>query len=172
MKWRALDAEPCSIARTLSFVGDRWSLLVLRDCFLRVRRFEEFQRRLGVTRHILADRLKRFVDADILTRVAYQTKPERHEYVLTEKGLALYPVLMAMARWGDAYMDDGAGPPLRYRHRPCGHHFSPAMCCSECGEALDPRAVIVEPGPGLDADATRLLPPTPQSAPRKGDAVS
>ncbi|GHE67956.1 transcriptional regulator [Camelimonas fluminis] len=172
MKWRALDAEPCSIARTLSFVGDRWSLLVLRDCFLRVRRFEEFQRRLGVTRHILADRLKRFVEADILTRVAYQSKPERHEYVLTEKGLALYPVLMAMARWGDTYMDDGAGPPLRYRHRPCGRHFTPVMCCSECGEPLDPRSVIVEPGPGLDADAARLLPPTPQSALRKGGAVS
>lgn len=158
MKWKSLEEEPCSIARTLAFVGDRWSLLVLRDCFLRVRRFDEFQRRLGVTRHILADRLKRFTDAGILNRVPYQTAPERHEYVLTQKGLELYPVLMAMARWGDAWLDDGHGSPLLYRHRCCDQHFSAVMCCSECGEALDPRQVTVEPGPGLGADAARLLP--------------
>lgn len=152
MKWNALDEQPCSIARTLSYVGDRWSLLVLRDCFLRVRRFDEFQQRLGVTRHVLADRLKRFVEGGILRRVVYQTKPERHEYVLTQKGLDLYPVLMAMVRWGDAHMDDGKGKPLLYRHTCCGAQFTPVMCCSECGEALDPKAVTVEPGPGL-ADA-------------------
>lgn len=164
MKWNALDTEPCSIARTLSFVGDRWSLLVLRDCFLRVRRFDEFQRRLGVTRHVLADRLKRFVEAGILNRVAYQTNPERHEYVLTQKGLDLYPVLMAMARWGDVHMDGGAGKPLLYRHQACGCHFSPVMCCSECGEALDPRAVTVEAGPGLGKDGAHLLPPARRRA--------
>lgn len=158
MKWNALDMEPCSIARTLSFVGDRWSLLVLRDCFLRVRRFEEFQRRLGVTRHVLADRLKRFVEGGILARVPYQSSPERHEYVLTQKGLELYPVLMAMASWGDAHMDNGSGKPLLYRHQPCGCHFSPVTCCSECGEPLHPRAVTVEAGPGLGDDAERLLP--------------
>lgn len=148
MKWNSLADEPCSIARTLSHVGDRWSLLILRDCFLRVRRFDAFQSRLGVTRHVLADRLKRFVDAGILQRVAYQTSPERHEYVLTQKGLELYPVLMAMARWGDAHMDDGRGSPLLYRHTCCGQQFTAVMCCSECGTLLNPREVRVEPGPG------------------------
>lgn len=174
MKWSSLEEEPCSIARTLSFVGDRWSLLVLRDCFLRVRRFDEFQRRLGVTRHVLADRLKRFVDGGILQRVAYQTNPERHEYVLTQKGLDLYPVLMAMARWGDTHMDDGKGKPLLYRHTCCGQQFTSVMCCSECGDPLDPRAVRVEPGPGFGEaacsnSAARLLPVTLKSG---GNSVS
>lgn len=162
MKWKTLDQQPCSVARTLSFVGDRWSLMVLRDCFLRVRRFEDFQRRLGVTRHVLADRLRRFTAAGILERVQYQAAPRRHEYVLTQKGLELYPVLMAMARWGDAWMDGGKGSPLLYRHRCCGQHFHPVMTCSACGEPLNPRQVQVEPGPGLDEDRAPLLMPATQ----------
>ena len=102
---------PCSVARTLSIIGDRWTLLVLRDAFLRTRRFEDFQRQLGVTRHLLADRLRKLVAAGILEKVRYQEKPTRYEYRLTEKGLELHPVIVSMLRWGDRWMADEHGPP-------------------------------------------------------------
>ncbi len=84
-------ASRCSVARTVSVIGDRWTLLILRDCFLRVRRFEEFQERLGITRHVLADRLRKLVKAGVLRKVAYQARPRRYEYRLTDKGLDLHP---------------------------------------------------------------------------------
>jgi DNA-binding HxlR family transcriptional regulator len=93
MRWDSLDHEQCSVARTVAVIGDRWSILVLRECFLRVRRFEEFQSRLGAPRHILADRLKKLVHFGVLRRSPYQEKPMRHEYILTQRGLELYPVM-------------------------------------------------------------------------------
>src|SRR5690606_39530235 len=90
MRWEELDQQPCSLARTLAVVGDRWTLLVLRDCFLGIRRFDEFEKRLGITRHVLADRLKKLVDHGVLIRVPYQQRPLREEYRLTERGLALH----------------------------------------------------------------------------------
>jgi DNA-binding HxlR family transcriptional regulator len=149
MRWDMLDEEACSVARTVSVIGDRWSLLILRDCFLRVRRFEQFQARLGVTRHVLADRLKKLVKTGVLERHAYQDRPARHEYRLTDKGLALYPVLMALVHWGDTHGADGRQRPVHYRHRACGAVLDPVMVCSECREPLDARDVSVEPGPGL-----------------------
>ncbi|MGH7123950.1 MAG: winged helix-turn-helix transcriptional regulator, partial [Stellaceae bacterium] len=89
MRWDEIRGMPCSVARTLSVIGDRWTLLVLRDAFLRTRRFEDFQRQLGVTRHLLASRLRKLVAAGILAKVRYQEKPTRYEYRLTEKGLEL-----------------------------------------------------------------------------------
>ncbi|HEY0438157.1 MAG TPA: helix-turn-helix domain-containing protein, partial [Phenylobacterium sp.] len=93
MQWNELDRQPCSVSRTLSVIGDRWTLLILRDCFLKVRRFDDFQARLGIGRPILADRLQKLVDAFVLTKVAYRQNPTRYEYRLTEKGLDLYPVV-------------------------------------------------------------------------------
>ncbi len=151
MRWDALEEESCSISRTLAVIGDRWSLLVLRDCFLRVRRFEEFQSRLGITRHLLADRLKKLVRHGVLRRVPYQTTPKRHEYILTQKGLDLYPILMAIVHWGDVHMADERGRPLLHQHKTCGHMFNPVMVCSECGEPLNPREVQVHPGPGAQS---------------------
>ena len=87
MRWNNLDDEACSLARTVSVIGDRWTLLILRDCFLRVRRFEDFQARLGITRPILASRLRKLVKEFVLTKVPYQERPLRHEYRLTQKGL-------------------------------------------------------------------------------------
>src|SRR4029078_6429399 len=104
MKWKNLKRQPCSVARTVSVIGDRWTLLILRDCFLRVRRFEEFQVRLGITRPILASRLRKLVDDFVLARVPYHETPLRHEYRLTQKGLDLYPIVMAMVHWGDIHM--------------------------------------------------------------------
>ena len=147
MQWDELDQEPCSLARTLSVIGDRWTLLILRDCFLKVRRFDDFQVRLGIGRPILADRLAKLVAAGVLTKVAYRPNPVRHEYRLTQKGLDLHPVIMSIVHWGDSHMAGDAGRPLLHRHATCGNVFDPVQVCSECGEALDPRAVEVLAGP-------------------------
>ncbi|MBW8812707.1 MAG: helix-turn-helix transcriptional regulator [Caulobacterales bacterium] len=157
MQWRELDDEACSLARTLSLIGDRWTLLILRDCFLRVRRFDDFQARLGIGRPILADRLRKLVDAFILTKVAYRQKPTRYEYRLTPKGLDLYPVILSLVHFGDVHLAGKPGRPLLHRHRSCGHVFDPVLSCSACGEAVNPREVEVLPGPG--AREARHLPP-------------
>jgi len=148
MQWSDLEKEPCSVARALSVIGDRWTLLILRDCFLRVRRFDDFHARLGIGRPILADRLQKLVDSFVLTKVAYQQRPTRYEYRLTEKGLALHPVIMAIVHWGDVHMADKKGRPLLHRHAACGEVFDPKLVCSECGEPLEPRQVEVLAGPG------------------------
>lgn len=151
-----LDKEACSLARTVSVIGDRWTLLILRDAFLRVRRFEDFQSRLGVSRAILSDRLNKLTQAFVLTKVAYQERPTRYEYRLTAKGLALHPIIMGMVHWGDEQMADKKGRPALHRHDRCNHLFDPVTVCSECGEELVPNEVRVLAGPG--ADLTRLAP--------------
>jgi DNA-binding HxlR family transcriptional regulator len=143
MKWNELSDQPCSIARSVAVIGDRWTLMILRDLFLGVRRFEDFERRLGISRSIIAERLKRLVDEGVLARHAYQERPVRHEYRLTEKGLALHPVIMAIVHWGDVHYAGGAGPPLIHRHKACGCDFAPVLTCSECGEAVGARDVEV-----------------------------
>src|SRR5258708_39088399 len=100
MRWNELKREPCSVARTVSVIGDRWTLLILRDCFLRVRRFEAFEARLGITRHIPADRLRDLVKAGVPPRIPYQARPRRPAYRLTEKGLALHPGIRASLHVG------------------------------------------------------------------------
>jgi DNA-binding HxlR family transcriptional regulator len=156
MRWGELKQEKCSVARTISVIGDRWTLLILRDCFLRVRRFEEFERRLAITRHVLADRLRKLVAAGVLARQPYQARPRRYEYRLTQKGLELHPVLLTIAHWGDRHMAGTKGPPVLYEHRACGHDFAPVVTCSECGEGVEARAVTVRRGPGGSRD-DRLL---------------
>jgi DNA-binding HxlR family transcriptional regulator len=148
MKWDALEDEQCSLARTVSVIGDRWTLLILRDCFLRVRRFEAFQSRLKITRHLLAERLKKLVAAGVLRKVAYVQRPLRYEYILTQKGLDLYPIIMELVHWGDVHMVDERGRPLLHEHKGCGHNFDPVMVCSQCGEPVTARDVIVHRGPG------------------------
>ena len=146
MKWEDLAQEPCSVARSVAVIGDRWTLMILRDCFLGVRRFEAFQERLGISRTIIADRLKHLTEEGVLRRVAYQENPVRHEYRLTDKGLDLHPVVMAIVHWGDRHYAGEAGPPLLHRHKGCGCDFHPVQTCSECGEPVDARAVETRPG--------------------------
>jgi DNA-binding HxlR family transcriptional regulator len=148
MKWDTLEEEPCSVARTIAVIGDRWSLLILRECFLRTRRFEAFQSALGITRHLLAERLKKLVRFGVLRRVPYQESPKRHEYILTPKGLDLYPILMAIVHWGDSHMVDERGRPVLHEHKVCGKTFDPVMVCSQCRVPLAPKEVHVHPGPG------------------------
>ena len=148
MQWNELAKEDCSLARALSVLGDRWTLLILRDAFLRVRRFEEFERSLKIARRVLSERLALLVEEGILAKVAYQEKPTRYEYRLTEKGLALYPAIISLVHWGDTYYAGKKGPPLLHTHLKCGHDFRSVMTCSECGEAVAARDVRVHPGPG------------------------
>lgn len=136
------------MARALSVVGDRWTLLVLREAFLRVRRFDEFQARLGIARRVLTERLVHLVEAGVLQKVPYQDAPVRYEYRLTEKGLGLYPVVISLVHWGDEHYAGTKGPPLLHRHKACGHDFHSVLTCSECGEPIVARDVEPHPGPG------------------------
>jgi DNA-binding HxlR family transcriptional regulator len=146
MKWNELAAENCSLARSLAVVGDRWTLLILRDAFLRVRRFDDFQASTGIARRVLAERLAGLVDDGILEKHAYQVRPHRYEYRLTSKGMDLYPVILALAHWGDAHCAGERGPPLLHRHKACGHVFRSKLCCSACDAEVTARDVIVEAG--------------------------
>lgn len=139
MKWDDLAGQPCSVARSLAVIGDRWTLLILRDCFMGVRRFEAFQARLGISRTIVTDRLGKLVQEQVLDRIAYQDNPPRYEYRLTPKGRDLYPVIMAIVHWGDVHYAGADGPPILHRHKTCGCDFAPVMTCSECGEPVAAR---------------------------------
>jgi DNA-binding HxlR family transcriptional regulator len=148
MRWDSLSDENCSMARSLAVVGDRWTLLILRDAFLRVRRFEDFEKSLKIARRVLSERLAHLVDEGILAKVPYQERPVRYEYRLTEKGLDLFPVMISLVHWGDKHYTTKDGPPLLHRHLSCEHDFRSVITCSECGETVGPREVMVHPGPG------------------------
>jgi DNA-binding HxlR family transcriptional regulator len=142
----------CSVARPLSFLGERWALLVLRDLFLGRRRFDEIQESLGVASNVLSQRLASLVEEGVAERHRYSEHPERFEYRLTEKGRDLQPVLLAMLAWGDRYTAGPAGPPLETVHEECGKTFHMVPTCSECGGELDWRHVHSRPGPGATAE--------------------
>jgi DNA-binding HxlR family transcriptional regulator len=140
--------QQCSVARTLELVGERWTLLILRDAFLGVRRFDDFQRSLGVARNVLNTRLQRLVEAGLLERRPYRERPRRFEYVLTEKGLDLWPTVVTLMHWGDRHLAGDAGPPLVLEHRDCGGRVDDRRLCERCGAALEVRDVLAVPGPG------------------------
>jgi DNA-binding HxlR family transcriptional regulator len=152
---RTYDSQVCSVARTLEAIGDRWTMLVIRDAFQGVRRFDDFQRRLGVARNVLTDRLGRLVDDGILARVPYQERPERFEYRLTEKGIDLWPVLVSLMKWGDRYAAPD-GPPMLVVHRGCGGTVNERFVCEECGAAVDARSSQARPGPALKRERAAL----------------
>ncbi len=145
----------CSVAQPLSFLGERWSLLVLRDLFLGRRRFDEIQDSLGVASNVLSQRLATLVEEGVAERHRYNEHPERFEYRLTEKGRDLQPVLLALLRWGDRYTAPAAGPPLETVHDGCGKAFHMVPTCSECGEAVDTRHTHNRPGPGATDEQRR-----------------
>src|SRR3954466_11480733 len=130
-----LDRTRCSVAGTLAVVGEKWSLLVLREAFLGVRRFADFQRNLGAPRAVLTDRLGTLVDQGILRRAPYQAEGERqrHEYRLTQKGIDLYPTLVALMEWCHRYLADGVGGAMDLHHRDCG---APGHFTLSCEDAL------------------------------------
>jgi len=149
MRWRDVGELECSIARALSVIGDRWTLLILRNAFLGTRRFDDFHTQLGVTRHRLADRLSKLVEHGVLRRERYQDSPPREEYRLTEKGRDLYGVIVTLAGWGDRWMAGEHGAPVERVHRRCGHVATLRLSCEHCGEPVTARDMEARPGPGL-----------------------
>jgi DNA-binding HxlR family transcriptional regulator len=148
---RDYEDQTCSVARALEVVGERWTLLILRSAFLGVRRFDDLHDELGITRSVLTTRLERLVEEGLLKRVAYQERPLRCEYRLTAKGRNLWPVLLHLLRWGDAYYPEPAGAPLIVEHAECGGQPDDHLLCDRCGAALTYYNTIGRPGPGLAA---------------------
>lgn len=132
----------CSVARTWSVIGERWTMLILRECFRGERRYDHFRLQLGIGSNVLNDRLALLTGEGVLDRVPYQDNPTRHEYRLTTKGQDLYPVLLAIMAWGDTYTTDI--PPLRLTHTPCGHPADPTMTCAHCGQSVRWREMSAE----------------------------
>jgi DNA-binding HxlR family transcriptional regulator len=151
MLGRTYEGQICSVARTLGVIGDRWTMLIIRDAFLGVRRFDDFQRSLGIARNVLDSRLSRLCDDGILERRLYQERPERYEYRLTEMGHDLWPVLVSLMQWGDRHLS-GDGPPILVQHRDCGGAVTSGLTCEKCGATLTARDAQVRPGPGLPVD--------------------
>ncbi len=149
MLGRTYDDQVCSIARTLEVLGERWTLLIVRDALLGIRRFDDFQDSLGVARNVLTDRLGRLVDAGVLERVPYQQRPLRHEYQLTPMGRELVVPVVGLMHWGDRHLAGAAGPPRLTRHRDCGGTVDATLACTTCDRPIPPAELDVVPGPGL-----------------------
>jgi DNA-binding HxlR family transcriptional regulator len=137
----------CSVAQCLEVVGEWWSLLIVRDAFFGVTRFDDFQRSLGISRNVLHQRLERLIDAGVLTKVPYSTRPPRSEYRLTDMGRDLWPVLTAMRQWGDRYAAPN-GARLALVHKGCGATTDVELVCASCGERVTARDVVAVNGPG------------------------
>jgi DNA-binding HxlR family transcriptional regulator len=152
MLGRDYTGQTCSIARTLEVIGERWTMLIVRDVFLGVRRFDDIQADLGVARNVLASRLDRLIVTGVLEKVRYQGRPPRFEYRLTDKGLDLWPLLVELVQWGDRHAPAPDGPPVVFRHRDCGGTIGSGRACSACGARVERREVVVEPGPGAAVD--------------------
>jgi DNA-binding HxlR family transcriptional regulator len=142
------DTQVCSIARALEVVGERWTLLIIRDVFLGVRRFDELQADLGIARNVLQTRLERLVEHGILEKRPYQDRPVRHEYRLTEKGVDLWPTIVALMQWGDRHAPAPGGRPTVLQHRGCGGEVDEHRMCTRCGAKVEATASSAVPGPG------------------------
>jgi DNA-binding HxlR family transcriptional regulator len=142
--------ETCTIGRAMEILGEKWTIVVLREVFNGLRRFDDMRVRTGIPRQVLANRLAMLVDNGVLRREPYREPGARarHEYRLTAKGFDLYPVLIAVASWGDRYLAEPDGPPLAFVHRDCGASVSIGLRCAEGHELDDNRAVLPRPGPG------------------------
>ena len=153
---RTYDDQVCSIARALEVVGERWSLLIVRDALLGLKRFEQFQDSLGIARNVLANRLSRLVAAGVFERVPYQQRPDRYDYRLTPMGRQLFVPVLALMQWGDEHLAGPAGPPRLAQHAGCGGELRTGLICQQCQRPVPAEQVQVVPGPGsaLTGDAT------------------
>jgi DNA-binding HxlR family transcriptional regulator len=142
--------DGCTIGRAMEVLGEKWTVVVLREVFNGIRRFDDMRVRTGIPRQVLTNRLANLVEHDMLKRVPYQEPGARirHEYRLTGKGLDVYPVLITLLAWGNRYFAEPGGPPLRFAHRDCGADVHAEIHCDE-GHRLDnPREIVPRPGPG------------------------
>jgi DNA-binding HxlR family transcriptional regulator len=146
------ESQTCSIAGALEVVGERWSLLLVRDVMLGLRRFDEIQENLGIARNVLQTRLTRLLEQGVLEKRLYQQHPPRYEYHLTEKGLDLWPTIVALMQWGDRYAVPAGGPVVLLEHRGCGGAVDGHRVCEACGAKLSVREVLATPGPGAPPD--------------------
>jgi DNA-binding HxlR family transcriptional regulator len=147
----------CSIARTLDIIGDRWTPLVLRDIALGLSRFDAIHRDLGISRKVLAQRLQALVEHGVVSRTPYQDNPPRHDYALTEKGMDLAMVLVAIQSFGDKWVFGQAAAPMQWRHLACGQISSPVASCDHCGAQVRPGDAIPVRGPGFDDESSPEL---------------
>jgi len=138
-----------SVGRALELVGEKWTLLIMREAFFGVRRYAQLARNLAIPRPTLSTRLRTLVEAGLLDRVRYATDPDRHEYRLTRAGLDLFPAIVVLMRWGDAYLAGPDGPPIALRHQACGELADVYLACRNCGEEITAHDVTPEPGPGF-----------------------
>lgn len=148
------SAANCSVKRTLDIVGEKWTLLVLREAFYGARRFEQFYAGVGCARNILSDRLVTLIEHDLLRREPYREpgRRQREEYRLTDKGLELFPALLALMQWGDKWAADAAGPPVEVRHRDCDQPIEVVLRCAAGHDRLTARDAAPVPGPGAVND--------------------
>jgi DNA-binding HxlR family transcriptional regulator len=152
MLGRNYEGQNCSVAKTLEIVGERWTVLILREVFLGRRRFDEMAQGLGIARNVLTQRLQRLTDEGVLEKLAYQERPQRFEYRLTDKGLDLWPVMVTLMQFGDRYYAPD-GPPLVLTHRDCGGTLDEHRICTTCGAKLAAKDVRAHAGPGATAEA-------------------
>ena len=147
---RGYPEQVCSIARALEVIGERWTLLIVRDAVLGMERFEDFQADLGIASNVLSNRLKLLCDEDVLRRVPDPERPGRPKYVLTEKGAELGPVLIVLMKWGDRHYPAPGGPPRLTLHAGCGGNIGPDFVCDRCGKQAKPGELDLPDGPGLE----------------------
>jgi DNA-binding HxlR family transcriptional regulator len=153
---RAYPDQVCSIARSLEVIGERWTLLILRDALLGAERFEEFQDKLGIASNVLTDRLKLLCGEGVLERLPDERRPGRRRYSLTEKGRELGPALIMLMKWGDRHYPTPGGPPRLTLHAGCGGNVGADLHCERCGAHVDAAALDLPDGPGARArSATR-----------------
>jgi len=145
-------SQTCSIASALDVVGERWSLLIVRNLMLGLRRFDEIQENLGIARNVLQARLTRLTEQGVIEKRLYQDRPPRYEYRLTEKGLDLWPAIVGLMNWGDRHAATPAGPPVLLEHRGCGGAIDEHRICERCGERLSVRDSRAQPGPGASPE--------------------
>jgi DNA-binding HxlR family transcriptional regulator len=145
MERKSFTGMDCSVAQCLEVIGEWWTMLIIRDCFLGFSRFEDFQQRLGISRNILQTRLRTLVDYGVLERIPYSEHPPRADYKLTAKGIDLWPVLTTMRQWGDKYAAPD-GPPVVLQHRSCAHETLGVLVCDHCGGVLEARSVSAVAG--------------------------
>lgn len=136
-----LERDGCAVALALGVLGERWTMLVVREAFYGVKRFDEMLTAVGCARNVLSSRLQTLVEHDVLVKVAYRDEGqrERFEYRLTEKGRALFPILLALMQWGDRFLVDQGGPPVVVRHRGCDAQVDVEIVCRAGHRALGPR---------------------------------
>jgi DNA-binding HxlR family transcriptional regulator len=150
MPYRPFEDQNCSVAGALAIIGERWTLLVLREVLLGRRRFQEIKRHTGIATNILTDRLATLVEHGVLERRLYSEQPEAYEYAPTQKARDVAPILIGLVQWGDKYVNAEHGAPRVHVHMACGHDADPHLVCSHCGERVEGRDLKLRPGPGAD----------------------